>query len=527
MFELTTDTLEDLQPSARAELEADARLARRLDERLIARAAEIDLFNQYYEGRHRLGFATPKFREAFGNVFKELADNWCDLVVDAVEERLNVEGFRIGDELAGDKEAWGLWQRNGFDAASQVCHTEALVHGIAYVMVGPDEADGARLTVEHPSQVIVATDSGDRRRRVAAWKRYTDEWTGEHRAALWLPGRVVRFSAPAMVGGQHDRLQWKLRGDGPENNQIGAVPIVPFPNRPRLLAEGRSEIARVIPVQDAVNKTIADMLVTAEYYGMPQRWATGLELPTDPETGNPIDPYADPHMRRFFYSEDPDTKVGQFPAADLHGFVSVVEMLVQHIASQTRTPPHYFYLGGNFPSGESIKSAETGLVAKARRKMRHFGEAWEEVMRLAGRVAGLSQLDNPAQEVIWGDPESRTEGEHVDAVLKRQALGVPTEQLWEDLGYTPQQRARFRTMQAADRLLSPAAAMPGQPAGGADSQGSNPAELRAQADAMGVLIRAGVTPESAAEQVGLGGIEFSGAVPTSLRLPEVDAAGLE
>jgi hypothetical protein len=463
VFELAVTATENMAPSVRAELEQDARLAARLDEHLVTRGRHIAVFDDYYEGRHRLGFATPKFREAFGSLFRELADNWCDLVVDAVEERLNVEGFRVGGQLEGDQQAWGLWQRNGFDAASQVAHTEALIHGIAYVMVGAGSGEApARLTVEHPSQTIVATDPGDRRRRLAGWKRYRDDWTGEHKAALWLPDRVWRFSAPDLGDGYHDKLQWFVREvQGRESNPLGVVPLVPFANRPRLMAEGRSEIARVVPVQDAINKTIADMLVSAEYYGMPQRWATGLELPTDPETGAPVDPYQDPHMRRFFYSEDPDTKVGQFPAADLGGFVKVIEMLVQHVASQTRTPPHYFYLGGNFPSGESIKSAETGLVAKARRKMRHFGESWEEVMRLAARVADIPELDDPSQEVIWGDPESRTEGEHVDAVLKRQALGVPTEQLWEDLGYSPQQRDRFRRMQAADRLMFAPTAVPG------------------------------------------------------------------
>ena len=54
-------------------------------------------------------------------------------------------------------------------------------------------------------------------------------------------------------------------------------------------------------------------------------------------------------------------------------------MLIQHVAAQTRTPPHYL-LGamGSFPSGESLKATETGLVAKVRRKMLSFGEGWEE-----------------------------------------------------------------------------------------------------------------------------------------------------
>jgi hypothetical protein len=131
-------------------------------------------------------------------------------------------------------------------------------------------------------------------------------------------------------------------------------------------------------------------------------------------------------------------------------------MLVQHVASQTRTPPHYFYLRGQFPSGESIKSAETGLVAKAKRKMRHFGEGWEEVIRLAFSVMNDDRADIVDAETIWGDPESRSESEHIDAVVKKLALGVPQQQLWEDADYTPQQIDRFHAM-LREQALSQAA----------------------------------------------------------------------
>lgn len=51
--------------------------------------------------------------------------------------------------------------------------------------------------------------------------------------------------------------------------------------------------------------------------------------------------------------------------------------------------------------------------------------------------------------------------------------------------------------------------------------------VRDAADAMGVLIRAGVDPAEAATRVGFTGMKFTGAVPTSLRLPAVDATSLE
>ena len=125
---------------------------------------------------------------------------------------------------------------------------------------------------------------------------------------------------------------------------------------------------------------------------------------------------------------------------------------VQHIASQTRTPPHYFFLGGNFPSGDAIKSAETGLVAKARRKMRFFGEGWEEVMRLAFKVLDDPRGDITSTETIWADPEYRSEAELADALIKRSALGVPRQQLWEDAGYSQTQISRFKAFEAEDAL---------------------------------------------------------------------------
>lgn len=53
------------------------------------------------------------------------------------------------------------------------------------------------------------------------------------------------------------------------------------------------------------------------------------------------------------------------------------------------------------------------------------------------------------------------------------------------------------------------------------------ADTKAKADAMGVLVRAGVDQAAAAELVGFAGIKLSGGIPTSLRPAASDAAGLE
>lgn len=484
-------TLREVHMEPTTEDEALA-LIDRLSKRLEARRPHLEKLDRYYDGEHDLLFATERFRKAFGGLFHEFADNWCELVVDAVEERLSVTGFRVGDAAEADGEAWRIWQANGLDAESQVGVTNALVHGAGYVMVGPGEDPATPLiTIEDAHEVIIDHDPALRRRRRSALKRYRDLDQGLEFATLWTPNRIWRFQAAASgthhlhSGPSHHAwgddqhgtsrshgLRWVRREiEGrpwPEINDCGEVPIVPLYNRPRgrpgkLNTWGVSEIRGMIPTQNAVNKLFLDLLVAGEFQGFPQRWATGL-LADDEDNTSGADGGASAFERRverfvggastMFTVEDTDTKFGQFPHADLGNFVAAIEMAVQHIASQTRTPPHYFYLSGNFPSGESIKSAETGLVAKARRKMRHFGESWEEVMRLAGKVAGIDDLANAiSMEAMWADPESRSEGQRVDALLKLDTLGVPKPQLWEDAGYSPEQIARFETLRVQQSLL--------------------------------------------------------------------------
>lgn len=451
-------------------------LTKQLAKQLYSDRAALDKLDDYYRGKHALAFASKRFKEAFGGLFAAFADNWVPLVVDAVRQRLHVTGFRFAD-VQGDAAAWAIWQANYLDADSDILHTDAMVYGRSYVSVGGnDDSDGPPLiTVESPLNVIVKTSGDNRRRRLSALRVFVDDW-GTKSATLYTPEEVWRWKqvgSSLVAGGS-----WEPRSDV-EDNPLGLVPIVPFLNRPRLDPWGYSEIANVLPLQDAVNKLVADMLVASEFAAMPQRWATGLEIERDPVTNEPRDPF--PPLARLWQNEAADGSFGQFTAGDLSNYVRAIEMLIQHVASQTATPPHYFYLKGEFPSGESIKSAEAGLVAKANDKTRAFGESWEEVMRLGFRVLGDPRAGDMMAETIWADREIRTESQHVDAVLKKQSLGVPDEQLWEDLGYSPTQIQRFTQLrEAQDRRNAEQGAIAlglGQPTG--------PALNGAQAGAQG------------------------------------------
>jgi hypothetical protein len=446
-------------------------LVNSLEKSLDARGPELEQLDAYYQGRQPLMLATDKWRGLFARLFRGFSDNFLALVVDAVEERLTVQGFRMGanKDTKADEDAWRIWQTNQLDAWSQVAHTEALVKATSYIGVSPFRSewpadDCPLITIEDACEVIVRGSSMQRGKRLSALKKWKDD-DGRWLAYLYLPDEIVKFQQSRVLrfANQYGR-DYVLGGWEPMDtpgeawplvNPLGVVPLVPLVNRPRLRGNGESEIIDLIPAQNAINKTAMDMLVAGEYASFRQKWATGIEIPEDPVTGKPVDNYKSA-IERFISTAVPDAKFGQFEATDLTPFVKTIEMWVQHIASRSHTPPHYL-LGqsGSFPSGESLKATETGLVAKARRKQRHFGEGWEEAVRLAFKALGDERGNIIDAETIWADPESRTEAEHVDALVKMASLGVPDEVLWERWGATPTEIARWKTIQAEDALLRP------------------------------------------------------------------------
>jgi hypothetical protein len=117
---------------------------------------------------------------------------------------------------------------------------------------------------------------------------------------------------------------------------------------------------------------------------------------------------------------------------------------VKDIASRSRTPAQYLLGEMSNVNGETLKASESGLISKVKQRMRPFGEALEETMRIARRAAGLPDATDDRMETIWTNPQYRTEGELTDAVIKRLASRISSlRQAREDVGYTATQIAQL------------------------------------------------------------------------------------
>lgn len=428
------------------------RLLKRLDDRV----APIGALHRYYDGDHALPPLPEKANDDVKRLREACTLNLCQLVVDAVIERLAVQGFQFGTEGADGTDVWReVWQANRLDADSDLVHVEALIARRAFVLVWPTDDGGVSITPESPAEVLVDYDPDNRRRRVAAIKRFvTKDGTRESSdVTLWLPGEVHRWRRPSKGS------TWELLEDesgGAPAELGGEIPVVEFLASPDLRGNPHSELDRgVIDVQDRINKTVFDRLVMTEFQAFPQRWAVGIEVEVD-EAGRPKQPF-EIGPDKIAVNEDPGVKFGQWDAAELKPLLEAIESDIHAMAAMTKTPVYYLAQAFSNVSADAIRAAEAGLVKKVERHQRHFGEAWEEVIRLALRLRGDARAADVASTVEWANPETRTAAEDADQAVKMLSV-LPRSEVWRRLGYSPQDRGRFEADMFADQLTAEVAA---------------------------------------------------------------------
>ncbi len=436
---------------------------KRLYRQVCAQRDYFERMDAYYRGEPpKLPWLPEQAQAEFRRLLALTKANILGLVVDSTAERMQIDGFRIGDEERADKPTWAMWQANNMDSDSDQAILEALIGGMSFTLVAPnpDKPAVPNIWVEHCSQAAVEYEPGSgRRRKSAGLKVWCDDWTGQDMATLYLPGEIYKFVAPRrQIGGSTLEPAWQprtVKGEKwPAPNPLAEVPLTEIPNNPRLLTGGVSEIADLIPVQDRINKTLADRLMTQDFGAFPQKWATGY--PDVDGEGNAQ--RVDVGRNRMVTSDVAETRFGQWDAAPLDPYSAAKREDTKDAASRSRTPAQYLLGEMNNVNGETLKAAESGLVSKVRQRCRPQGEGFEATMRMARRAAGIGGGDE-AMETIWRNPEFRTEGELVDALVKMSTLGVPEEALWERWGASPAEIGRWKKLREEAEQRSPIAAI--------------------------------------------------------------------
>ena len=427
-----------------------------------SQAARYRKSRRYYAGEQDLHFASEKFASTFGNLFREFALNLCPAIVDAVRDKLKIAEFAvqsasfsssnsettktIRDESRTLNE---IWRANRMAIRAGEVHKEALKNGDAYVIVWPG-ADGrvqivpqsAESCVVHydenePGQIAWAAktwrDADKRARLNLFFLDRIEKYIADDRHAQFLPDAKSFTVQSASFSSYKTETEENSRDEsGTLNNPFGVVPVFHFANNADIGSFGRSEIEDAMPVQDGLNKSVLDMLVAMEVCSFRQRWAAGLEVLKDEATGKDIPPFR-LGMENIWYAENADARFGEFGATDLEQFLKVKDGFRIDMASVTGTPLYYLMpqIRG-FPSGESLRKAETRFLAKVRDRQEQFGAVWADAMSFALRLSGFSDISLSTR---WEDPSPANERDVLENLRLKLELGVSPEQILREAGY--------------------------------------------------------------------------------------------
>ena len=430
-----------------------------------------ELYERYYGGDHRtkLRDRMRTFLELSGKPF---AENFCDVTVDVVTERLKVIGFQsslAGPDENGDMqdpvgEVLEEWmQRVRLDAIQQRVHSGAVRLGDYFVIVEWDYDHGIpRFSCNHPCRVKVEySDEYDGQAELAV-KVWSTKQSGPgnpdgrliQRMNLYYPDRVEKYFR---VGTDGEWARWTDE-DGawrmPWVDKAGlplGVPVFHWRYKPLDSTYGVSRLSDVLPFQDEINKTVLDLNELCDNHGLPQRWTTGVSgnVEFKSNAGN------------VWTASSELAKFGQFDVAPTGELLNAIEGLLSRLARKTRTPMHLL-TGGTPPSGESLKTSESGLIAVAQAAQTGFGNAWEDAFTLALKLAqdegalGFEIPDDFTLETQWENPETRSDKEDLETALLKQRLGISTHTLIGELGYDPERESERK--QAEDEVAAELAA---------------------------------------------------------------------
>ena len=435
--------------------------------KVVERSDDYVLYQSYYDGVQKLPINSQEFQSRFGTFFATFRDNLARPIVEIAEGRVRVREFGNGQGLASD--AGRLWRRNKMDVESRWVHTQAMVKGDSYVIVLPDEDNNPGIWPQIADSCAIVYDPINPRKKLAAMKWWVEEFYPTAsmtkqpfiRVNLYFDDRIERYRSTSQgdtLFEDFDKYEvYEDEGSWKSRHKVGEVPMFEFnANYDISVAKGRSDLADAGPLIDAVNKTFLDMMVSSEYTAAPQRWATGVEIPLDPKTGEPMKVY-EGGADRLWTAPSEGASFGQFEGGALDGYKDAISTLVDHLAFISRTPTYALMRENNYPAGEALKSAEGPLRQRVGDHQQDFGMVWAEVLQAALKLDGTEVADEELEDITpaWMPVNAPfATREFLEEIkVKAEVAGVPEEMLWRELGYTQAQIEEMKEMREQEATV--------------------------------------------------------------------------
>lgn len=433
------------------------------DEQRARRARLDDLWNRY-QGNPPLPEGAENAREAYQAFQRKARNNYAEIIVRSVSDRMTHVGFRTGadGDDNGDRMARDLWRYNDLVVESSDVHEMMLGMGYSYTIVGPpDEGDSEGfpiITAEDPRDVIAARDPARPSRVLAGLKTYYDDIEGQDIAKVMMRGGLVYTArkdrkSSATSFGPYFRLNpraWSFDAD-PIQLPTTRCPVAPFRNK-----SGVGEFENHIDHLDRINHIILQRMVIATLQAFKQRAVKGV--PTkDPKTGEPVN-YAD------VFTSDPGAlwllpataELWESGQVDLTPLLASVKDDVRDLAAVTATSLAQLMPDGANQTAEGATLQREAQTYRTEDRITRATSGWSLTASIAFEMMGDTQRADLNQlEALWRPVERFSLNERYSAAQQANGL-VPWRTIMADiLQFTPDQIARMETERLMDQMLAP------------------------------------------------------------------------
>lgn len=414
-------------------------------ETIIAKNAQHTEAFAFYDGNQPLTYANDRLREVFSGSQVKFTENWCGVVVDAAKERMQVSGFTV--PAGAQSTVKTLWENNQLGLLTDDVHEAALITGEAYVIVWPDAETGdVEMYYNDPRMCHVFYDPQRPRKPRMAAKLWVDEADECYRLILYYADHLEYYrtlnkatsvsSAAAFVRDDTQYVEGQVEHP---INPYGVIPVFQFVMRQRFL---RGDLYDVIPLQNGINKLLTDMMVAAEFGAFKQRWViSNADLSTLKNSPNEI--WSIPAGDGMGQA----TSVGEFSPTELDNYLQAIENLATSTAKITRTPMHYFYQTGGYPSGEALVAMEAPLNFKVQARQERFNPVWAELMAFALMLSGQTVKQTDVV-VSWKPVQTMQPETEARILLLNGQAGIPLEVSLKRAGWTNSEIDNLKAVQA-------------------------------------------------------------------------------
>jgi hypothetical protein len=429
----------------------------------------VKLFRDYYDGNHRskLTGNMKRMLRISGDAHDQFNENYCGLVVDTYADRLLVERMQ-GDSDEATDWATELMDANRFDGLQMDIHEATIRDGDTFVLLEYDNETDRVVFSHEPcwdgETGMIAVYDRRLKNILIAVKVWYEGLDDARRVNFYYPDRVEKYICDESGYGMQPYVDDSTDERGIAEWLPGVVPVIHYRNRMRTMTQyGISELASVVPLQDALNRGLMSMVMTAELTAFLIRVAKGFEPPAEVSPGMWITIGAEG------LSNDQVADAFTLEPGGIVPFIDQANHLIEQIATISRTPLPTT-LGGDSASGEALKQRESGLLAKVRKAQVKVGNAHEDLMRMAVVLHNtFSGTRAPVSNwrCVWRDAQVRNEAQMIqnalavrDIVGERETLRLIAEVYGYGMGKQEeiQQEKQAQTAQAMSAL---AGSLPG------------------------------------------------------------------